>query len=76
MAQTITTINLDTMKKLPPEIVKIIMEESVNYEKAAVKDGQQRYQKGLTDLVILGKKKGQYLSYANVKSELKKIKVA
>ena len=29
-----------------------------NYEKAAVKDGQQRYQKGLTDLVKLGKKKG------------------
>ena len=58
MAQTITTINLDTMKKLPPEIVKIIMEEAVNYEKAAVIDGQRRYQKGLTDLVKLGKKKG------------------
>ena len=58
MAQTITTINLDTMKKLPPENVKIIMEEAVNYEKAAVIDGQRRYQKGLTDLVKLGKKKG------------------
>ena len=34
------------------------MEEAQNYEKAAVKDGQQRYQKGLTDLVKLGKKKG------------------
>ena len=58
MAQTITTINLDTLKKLPPEVAKIIMEEAQNYEKAAVKDGQQRYQKGLTDLVKLGKKKG------------------
>jgi len=58
MAQTITTINLDTLKKLPPEVAKIIMEEAQNYERAAVKDGQQRYQKGLTDLVKLGKKKG------------------
>ena len=58
MAQTITTINLDTLKKLPPEVAKIIIEEAHNYEKAAVKDGQQRYKKGLTDLVKLGKKKG------------------
>ena len=58
MAQTITTINLDTLKKLPPEVAKIIMEEAKNYELAAVKDGQRRYQKGLTDLVKLGKKKG------------------
>jgi TRAP-type C4-dicarboxylate transport system substrate-binding protein len=58
MAVNITTINLDTLKKLPPEVAKIIIEEAQVYEKAAVKDGQQRYQKGLDDLVKLGKERG------------------
>ena len=34
------------------------MEEAANYERSAVKDGQRRYQKGLTDLMKLGQKKG------------------
>ena len=58
MAQTITTINLKTLAKLPPEVAKIVMEEAANYERSAVKDGQRRYQKGLTDLMKLGQKKG------------------
>jgi len=58
MAVNITTINLDTLKKLPPEVAKIIIEEAKVYEKAAVKDAQQRYQKGLDDLVKFGKKRG------------------
>ena len=58
MAQTITTINLKPLAKLPPEVAKIVMEEAANYERSAVKDGQRRYQKGLTDLMKLGQKKG------------------
>ena len=38
MAQTITTINMKTLNKLPPEVAKIILEEAIVYEKAAVKD--------------------------------------
>ena len=51
MAVNLTTINLDTLKKLPPEVAKIIMEEAKVYELAAVKDAQVRYEKGLKDLV-------------------------
>ena len=58
MAVNITTINLDTLKKLPPEVAKIIIEEAKVYELAAVKDAQVRYEKGLKDLVKFGKKKG------------------
>ena len=58
MAVNITTINLDTLKKLPPEVAKIILEEAKVYELAAVRDAQARYQKGLEDLVKFGKKKG------------------
>ena len=58
MAVNITTINLDTLKKLPPEVAKIIIEEAKVYELAAVKDAQVRYEKGLKELVKFGKKKG------------------
>ena len=71
MAQTITTINMKTLNKLPPEVAKIILEEAIVYEKAAVKDGQKRYMKGLTDLMRLGKKKGinDAVTYLPVKQQ-------
>ena len=38
MAQTITTINMKTLNKLPPEVAKIILEEAIVYEKKATAD--------------------------------------
>ena len=62
---------MKTLNKLPPEVAKIILEEAIVYEKAAVKDGQKRYMKGLTDLMKLGKKKGinDAVTYLPVKQQ-------
>ena len=58
LERILENLNLDTLKKLPPEVAKIIIEEAKVYELAAVKDAQLRYEKGLKDLVKFGKKKG------------------
>ena len=43
MAQTITTYKYENFpNKLTPEVAKIILEEAIVYEKAAVKDGQKK----------------------------------
>lgn len=50
IAQTILTMNLNTRKKLPPEIVKIIDEEGLGYERVATNDAYKSEAFGLKKL--------------------------
>lgn len=50
MAQTVLTMNLNTRNKLPAEIVKIIDEEGLMYERVATEDAYESEAVGLKNL--------------------------
>ena len=54
IAQTILTMNLETRKKLPADVLKIIDEAAMSYEKAATIDAYESEGIGLTKLKAAG----------------------